>query len=136
VRLEAHRLFRVPLAVVPVIDSLKRARARYRSDAALGEAIGVGHQQIGRALKGKRGISAEVTLRLAVTNDEMDRALVLLEEAGHREMADLLRQVYGEPGQEPLTAKEREFLKLLKEVEREDRARLEGLVRSLAKKRR
>jgi hypothetical protein len=131
---EVGWLVGVPFYIVPVIESLKRARARYRSNAALGEDLHMTGESVGRALAGKQGLSAESAVRLACLNGTDH--LAALDEAGHGDLADLLRGIY-EPvdGKRVLTKKQRQMLEYLESLDPVDLTHVLALVKSLAGKR-
>lgn len=116
-----------------VLDSLKRARARVASHAELGRLLDLSGEEVGRVLNGGRGISAEVAIRLALANDE--DPLVILEQAGHQRLAELLRQIYEPAAGRRLTVKQGQMLRDLEALDREDRQHVLALVRSLAGRR-
>lgn len=119
--------------IVPVLDSLQRARARYRSHAALGADLGLTGEEVGRALKGKRGVSAEVAVRLAILNGEVHPAA--LDAAGYHTFAALLRGIYEPAGQKRLMRKQRAILELLESIDSSDLEHLLALAKRLVGRR-
>ncbi len=98
----------------------------------MGKDLHLHGESIRRAMNGDRGIGPESALRLARVNGEDH--LAALEDAGHRDLANLLRDIYEQPSRRRLTKRQAQFLDYLANMRRADQQALFTLAQSLAEK--
>jgi hypothetical protein len=114
-----------------ILASIEEAIARAGSPAALARQLGVSEVHMGRVRRGDSGISVETAAALADVLDSPD-PLRVLEDAGHKDFAELLRKMFGTPGRDKLTKSQRELLKDVADIDPADWKSLRAIIRRMA----